>query len=93
MIPKRVTFELVDLQDADLLTQFEAEIREHLLKFGDSDAESFPMGFGLTAFLTSIPKPVIGRIMARWFFNDSEDAIVTGLRTGDAGVEVPPADE
>lgn len=92
MIPKRVTFELVDLEDANLLTEFGAAIREHILLHGDEDAESFPIGYGLTAFLTSIPKPVIGRIMARWFFRDSDEAIVTGLRTGDAAIEIPPTE-
>lgn len=96
MIPKRVIF-LCDKQEApeidrDLLAQFRDEIEHEILRSGSDDAETIPLGAGLgVALLTNLPKPKIGRVMARWILLSDEEALVTGLRTGEA-FEAPPAD-
>lgn len=88
MIPRRVTFwsdqQEVSAAERDLLSQFRHEIEAAILKHGSGDAETQPMKGGGVAFLTTIPKPIIGRIMASWVFLDDENAFVTGVRTGEA---------
>lgn len=92
MIPKRVLF-WSDQQQAsdaerDVLAQFRSEIEDKILEDGSDDAETVRMASGETGFLTTIPKPMIGRVMARWVFLNDEEALVTGVRTGD-DFEVP----
>lgn len=88
MIPKRVLFwsdqRPVSEAERELLAQFRGEIEEEILRGGSSDAETIPTKGGEVAFLTNIPKPIIGRVMARWVFLNDEDALVTGIRTGEA---------
>lgn len=97
MIPQRVIF-LSDVQDApeidqELLAEFRSEIEKKILRYGSDDAESIPLPDGLgMGFLTTLPRPKIGRVMARWAFENDEVALVTGLRAGDASYEEPPED-
>lgn len=92
MIPKRVFFwsdkEQASDAERDLLAQYRDEIEDAILQHGSDDADTIPTKGGETAFLTNIPKPIIGRVMARWVFLNADDALVTGVRTGDA-FEVP----
>jgi hypothetical protein len=88
MIPIRVIFwsdrEPASNAELDLLAQFRDEIERAILARGSNDAEMIRSPGGQAFFLTNIPKPMIGRIMARWVFLDDETALVTGVRSGEA---------
>lgn len=90
MIPKRVLFwsdqQQVSEVERDLLAQFRDDIEREILKHGSDNAESPAPG----QFLTNLPRPIIGRVMARWVFLNDEEALVTGVRTGDSAYETPP---
>lgn len=97
MTPKRVIF-LSDSDDApaidrDLLEQYREVIERKILRDGTDDAEtvSLPGALGV-GFLTNLPRPKIGRVMARWILINDEDALVTGIRSGGQSFEVPEDD-
>jgi hypothetical protein len=92
MIPKRVLFwsdqQQVSESERDLLSQYRDDIEREILEYGSDDAESPAPG----QFLTNLPRPIIGRVMARWVFLNDEEALVTGIRTGETEFEIPPED-
>lgn len=98
MIPQRIVF-LSDLEevpaiDLDLLDAYRSDIEKRILTDGTDNTYTIPVPGDLRgAFLTSIPKPKIGRIDVRWFLSDDEEAVVTGVRSGQSTYETPPDEE
>jgi len=90
MIPRRVLFwsdrQQISEGERDLLAAYRDDIEREILKRGSDDAESPAPG----QFLTNLPRPIIGRVMARWVFLNDEEALVTGVRAGDSAFETPP---
>jgi len=77
--------------DRDLLGQYRDEIERKILEDDEGDAEQVGIVRGSGLFLTSIPRPKIGRVLARWVKLSDEEALVTGVRSGQA-YEAPPDD-